>query len=321
MSEKTKDRISPANIIALVGIAGIGVISCIGALLNSEDGSLIWPIIWATIVIAVLGGSLTLAIIAKGENSHRELWTPVMWVSFGVYIIAAVFMCNPFFKFFYIVSEKDNLQNQAKTEIEYMKSIFNKYEEQRKTYLGEAVTQLTAFKQSNNYGTPELCSYFEENVGNDIKDWMNDVALRATNIDHIKNLEEWNKMETEINQWNYLNLPSLAITLKDKQTTTWNRLIEYIENYGENQKLIPIITGAKGSRYHIEEDFCEFDLGEEPVSTFSSKLSEDKNVVTVFGMIAYIILNLLVLFNLLVAPSSKIIDAGRRNFETGGTTL
>lgn len=320
MSQKTNDRISPANILALIGIAGIGVISFIGALLNTEDATFTWPIIWALIVMAVLSGLLCLGIFAKAENSHRELWNAVMWSSFVLYFIAAIFMSNPFFKFFFVAGDKANLQAQAIEEIDNMEKTFKSYEEQRKEFLSQARTQLEAFQQNKLNSTPELQQYFRENVGGDIKVWIEDIAIPATDINNIKKTEEWNLLKKEINNWNYFKITQTALRLKNLQNESWLALNKYIEEFGEDQALIPVIEGGLGKPYDLKGN-ATFDLGEEPVSKFSSTLAQDKDVLTPLGIAAYILLNLLVLFNLLVAPSSKAVNIKNRGINVGGTTL
>ncbi|MBQ2123468.1 MAG: hypothetical protein II200_05720 [Bacteroidaceae bacterium] len=320
MSQNQNDRIAPANIIALVGIAGIGVISGIGSLLNTDDGSVTWPIIWAVIVMTVLGAFLCIAIKAKGEDSHRELWTPVMWGSIAIYVIAAALMCGPFLKFFYVVAEKDNLQEQAKAEIANMESIFKRYEEQRKDFLSRAETQFTAFQLNGKNGSNDLKNYFNDRVGNNIRTWMEDIAIPATNISSLKKSEEWSMIKKEVNGWNYLNLPKLALRIKMLQEDSWTELNNRIERFGSEQALIPVIKGGQGTPYYL--DGCaQFELGEAPVSIFCDKLSQDDNVTTTLGFIVYILLNLLVLFNILVAPTSKLVGPEYRGKETEGTTL
>lgn len=307
MSQDKKDRIAPANIIALVGLAGIGVISGIGALLNTEDGSLTWPIIWSVIIMIVLGGFLCLAIYAKGEDSHRELWTPVMWSSFVIYVIAAVFMCGPFLKFFFVVGDKEKLQKQANTEIANMESIFKNYEDQCEDFISNAETELRNFKVSGNYGTAELQEYYRTRVASGINDWKENTALPSTDISGIKMVDEWTSIKNEVNAWNYFKLPQLADRIKTLQERSWKELNNRIETFREDQGLIPVIKGGHGAPYYLD-GYAEFDLGEAPVSNFASKLLQSENVITVLGVFAYLLLNLLVLFNLLVAPDSGIVD-------------
>lgn len=316
MTQKTNDRISPANIIALVGIAGIGVISGIGALLNTTDGEPIWPIIWALITMVVLGGLLVLALKAKAEDSHRELWTYVMWGSICTYVIAAILMCNPFMKFFYIASEKEDLQAQAKSEIDNIESLFNRYEEQRKTFLSNAVTQFTAYRMNGSNGNSELRTYYRERVGSDVRTWMEDIALPATNIDNLKMEEEWTSIKTGINNWNYLKLKQIASRLDNLQQLTWKNLNNKINEFGEEQALIPVISGGQGSQYRLD-GYAKFDLGQAPVSEFATRIQQDQGIFTITGIVAYILLNLLVLFNILVAPSSYAV--GPRKTSSSGT--
>ena len=313
VSQKGKDRISPANIIALLGIAGIGVISGIGALLNTDDGAITWPIIWAIITMAVLGGFLCIAIIAKGKGSHRELWTKVMWSSVVIYILAAIMMCGPFLKFFYVADQKDKLQEQAQYEIAHMDSIFDNYNKQREEFLGNAKGQLeSAFIKSNKESiSPELKEYYDNRIIGNIENWMTSIAIPTTNISKLRNPEKWKELKTKVNKWNYLKLPQLAIDLKTMQENTWKMLNEKIKKYGENQELIPVINTGNNYRYHYI-GIAEFDLGKAPESKFADQLSEQNNAYTPMGIIAYVLLNLLVLFNVLVAPSSNIIGPKKR---------
>ena len=55
MSQKESGNVSIANILALVGLAGIGVITFMGTLLHSADGKPTGAILGALALVAALG--------------------------------------------------------------------------------------------------------------------------------------------------------------------------------------------------------------------------------------------------------------------------
>lgn len=323
MSQESKGKVSIANIFALLGIAGIGVVSAIGALLNSSDGVLTWPIIWGVIVMVVLGSLLGIALFAKQEDSHHSLWRTVMWLTILVYPVVALLICGPFLKFFYVASEKENLQAQANKEIKQVEMLFKSYEEQCDSFLNAAKGQLEAFETAAKYdpyysGTQKLIEFHNDYVTAGAEKWYETVALPSTDISKLKQKDKWKELRQGVSKWNYFELPSLAIRLNDMQEKTWKELNKKIEKYGKNKQLIPVISGGQGQVYDLE-GCAQFDL-EAPKSKFADQLKQKKNVITVWGILAYVLLNFLVLFNILVAPSSRTVGP-KRNVDTGGSTL
>ena len=322
MSQDSKGRVSIANIFALLGIAGIGVVSAIGSLLNSTDGVFTWPIIWGIIVMVVLGSLLGIALFAKKEDSHHSLWKTVMWLTILVYPVVALLICGPFLKFFYVASEKENLQAQANKEIKQVEMLFKSYEEQRDSFLNAAKGQLEAFEKAAKYnpssGSVKLIEFYNDYVTAGAQTWYEDTADPLTDMSKLKQKDKWKALRKGFSKWNYFELPRLAIQLNDMQENTWKELNKKIEKYGKNQQLIPVIKGGQGQVFEFE-GCAKFDL-EVPQSKFADQLTQNKDVITVWGILAYVLLNFLVLFNIFVAPSSRTVGP-KRNSDTGGTTL
>lgn len=122
MTKKDNGNISIANIIALIGLAGIGVITFLGILLHSSDGTPGGAIIGAITLLAGLCFLLVMSIKAKSAKDNPDKWRYVEWGCLILYIIVAGYFASPFQRFFYIITEKPAMQAMARQEVSAIKN-------------------------------------------------------------------------------------------------------------------------------------------------------------------------------------------------------
>lgn len=313
MSQKNNGNVSIANIIALIGLAGIGVITFFGILLHSSDGKPASAILGAIAFVGVLVFLLFMSIKAKGAEDNPDKWRYVEWGCIIAYIIVALLLSAPFQRFFYILGAKDAMQQQAKKEIMSIKNMYQVYDQQQRKYLNEAVEQIQnyiASGQKNNLND-DLAEYVD-GIGN-VDKW----ASKASAIVRLTPDKRLNDMEDKIKGWNILQLSSIAIELEAKDTEAWTTVEDKIKRYGDKNRLIPVIGGGGGYPYKLE-GYAQFDLGNQPKPKFAQMLrNSDGN--TVLGWILYTILNILALLNYVVANRSGFV--GPKRNPTGGLDL
>ena len=310
-------KISIANIISLIGLAGIGVVTFFGMLLHSSDGKPTGAILGAVALVAGLGFLLFMSIKAKGAEDNPDKWKYVEWTCLALYIVVAIIFAPPFQRFFYVVGEKDALQTQARQEVEAIKTMYQEYDRQQKEHLNNAVKQIQNYKDNGqqNLIDDDLAKYVKGAVGDSLAKW-------ETKVSGLVKLQKDNQLadiEKRIEEWNYMQLASIATDLEAKDADAWAAVEEKIKKNEEEHKLIPVIGGGGGQPYKLE-GYAKFELGEHPEALFAQQIrNSDGN--TVLGWVIYVILNLMVLLNYVVASRADFVGPTNRKTLSGGMDL
>lgn len=306
MSQKNKDRISIANVLALVGLAAIGVATFFGSLMQSSDGKPSGAIIWSIVVVGVLGFLLFMSIHAKTSSDSKEKWRWVEWISLILFCVSAIFFSFSFQRFFYVLSQKDVMQEQARSEVRAIKGMLNDYTNQKKGAIEEAREQFENYSQSDQYRSKvkdALYNYYTQIVQDNVNNWAEKAAKITDLTAYEKDLSD---IEKRIDGWRLMELSSLAFDLENKETAVWESIENKIADFEENNKLIPVVSGGVG-QYRLEVNAFQFDLDKKPDAQFAKMLRES-NGHTILGWVIYVILILLILLNYGVASRSDYID-------------
>lgn len=316
MSQEKKGKITIANILALIGLAGIGVVTFFGIQLHSSDGTPGGAIIGAIALVAGLGFLLMMSIKAKKADNHPDKWRYVEGVCLALYVVVAGLFATPFQRFFYMTTEKSDLQAMAREEVQAIQEMYQRYEHQQKKYLTDAVEQLKNYNDSKQISMTynnELAEYVK-GVGTNVDSWES----KAASVVGLKPDAELKEISNEIEVWNIMNLSSLALRLERKDKDAWTSMETKIREFGEKNKLIPVIGGGGVQPYYFD-GYAKFDLGTPPQPKFAQALRAS-NGYTVLGWIVYVVLNLLVLLNYLSTSRSSYVGptGGRR---TAGADL
>ena len=316
MSQEKKGKITIANILALIGLAGIGVVTFFGMQLRSSDGTPGTAIIGALALVVGLGFLLMMSIKAKKADNNPDKWRYVEWACLVVYVAVAAYFATPFQRFFYMTTEKSDLQAMARAEVQAIQEMYQSYEHQQKKYLTDAVEQLKNYNDSKQISmtyNSELVEYVK-GVGTNVDSWESKAAL----IVKLQPDKELSDIAHEIEVWNIMNLSSLALRLEKKDKEAWTSMETKIREFGEKNKLIPVIGGGGVQPYYFD-GYATFDLGTPPQPKFAQALRAS-NGNTALGWIVYVVLNLLVLLNYLATSRSAYVGpiGGRR---TSGADL
>ncbi len=312
MSDNNSSKVSIANIIALIGLAGLGVITFFGLMLSSDDGSLGTPVIGAVAFVAVLFFFLFMSIKAKGAESNTEKWRIVEYVCLACYIIVAVVFAKPFMRFFSVLTQKSELQQQAKEDVMAVKALYDDYNRQQDKFMKKAVEDIKNYQDSKQGGKDPIAQYVA-GVGN-VDTW-------ASKAQGLVKMEDAQLMELNrrVNDWNLLDLPALASDLSKKSSMALTKLEEKIEINQNEHKLIPVINGG-GSKPYVLDGYAQFDLKKTEGSKFAQMLKESGTSSPV-AWIVYVVLHLLVLLNYLVAPRSLYVGPSAKRAPKNGLEL
>lgn len=314
MSDKNKNSISIANYIALIGMAGIGVTTFFGELFSSKDALPGLAILLAITQVAVLTFILVFSIKAKKKDSDTKSWFFVEISCVILYIVVALSLSAPSQRFFYIVSEKDNLKEMAKAEIKAIDTMYMKYEGQCKRFITNAVEQINNYYDSKSINR-ELSDFLKE-AGISNKKEVERWEEKALKIMELPKNSQLSEIKSEVEIWNLLTLPSLAVNLEETAKKAWSDVRKHIQKATEENKLIPVIGGTLGDYFF--DGYADFDLGTQPEAKFAKALREAEGSTTT-GWIIYIILNFMVMFNYIVTNRSNKVTFTKR--DTPGTGL
>lgn len=313
---KSNNKISIANWLSLIGLAGIGAGTFFGIMMQNADGKLGGAIIGAVVAVAAMAFLLWMAIKAKGAEESPEKWRIIMWASIVLYVVVAFIVAKPFNRFFYVIDQKETMKNQALTEVTAINNIYQQYEHQRNTALDNAQEQFQNYIDSHQTDK-ELAQYVaDKKLSNakTIKAWR-DKADKVTKLPADVELAEIKSM---IAEWNYLNIPSLAARLEKRDISAASDVEEFIGKYRASADLIPVIeTTVEGS--YFRNGVAQFELPEAPQPLFAEQLRSAEGS-TALGWIVYVLLNLVILFCIVVAPRGVSSNPVVTN-NTGGVSL
>lgn len=317
MAQQKKGDVSIANVLAIIGLAGLGIITFFGGVLYATDGNLARPIITAIVYVLLITFLLFFAIKAKGAQEHPDKWRYAEWASVILLLAVAVVGSDNFQHFFSVATQKKELQKTALSEVNAVNQMYDSYDRQQKEYLDQAVNQIRSYLASGQINANDrdkaLSDYVQQYVSD--PDMWASTAARVVSISRPSQIGDF---ERRIKAWNYLSLASLATEIDAFKVESWENLQQKIENYGTNAGLIPVIEGRAPYTY---KGFATFDLGPKPESQFSAKLAGvTGNTVT--GWVVLVLLLLLVLLNYAVAPRQHFVGPGhRRDGKDGGASL
>ena len=304
MSEK-KNGISIANIIAIIGLAGIGVLSFFGLYFKSTDGKPAIPALLAVAIVAGLALLLILTVKAKGAKDNPDKWIWVEIFCLLAYIGVAAVCARPFQHFFYVMSEKDSLQKLAKEDLEKVDSLYLVYNQQKDEFMKNASQQLKNVQDSGQQfeAGDQLGGYISGIVGNDIEEWMDDADLQLK----LRDDEKLKELKKQVKSWKLLELPQIAAGIPQKVKDAWAQMEKKLEQ-NEQHNLIPVIRGGDG--YYYWGGYAEIVLPEQPATRFD-KAIRGGDLKNILGWIIYGVLNLLILLDYLVAPRNRFVGPRR----------
>ena len=319
---KNKNRVSPANIVAVIAVAALGVITFFGALFQSEDGSISSAVIKAAVFTFGIGLLLVFCIVTKTVESEFKKWRVIEYICLAAYIAVAVAFYKPFLQFFHVVQHKEELQNQALDEISEINDMcenFNIHAEDDMSKAAQGIKNYTDSRQAKSEVDGGLAEYVKSQLDDknieDYNDWEED----SYNL-HVRfNQESLDDLRQRIELWNYMDLSAIAFDMSNKAVRTWDDLDDHIVEIGDEYKLVPVISYVDHLyRYDGLVDYSDV-IGSRPESSkFTQRFREPISGFNI-GIIIYVVLHLLALMNYFLVRRSPIIEIkkGNQNDDSG----
>ena len=308
-----KDRISIANILSVVGLAGIGMVTFFGIYLGSGKGNPTSSILLALLLVAGLAATIIMATKAKTATEHLGGWRIVEIVCLVAYLAFAVIFAGRILGFFKIASEKDQLKQQALSEVEAIENLYTSYDNQRTAHITLAVEQLTNYKNSRPTVHDSLYNLAFGRCA-DLEVWRDDIAMECTKLDDRIDLTT---VRNQINKWDIFRLPAVAAMLEQSSVDVPAAINNAIVSFGDKYGLIPVISGGAGEPYVLEPQLATFDIPALPQSTFATQLRSTSGS-TPLGWIMLVVMHLAVLASYLIPRRSGIINPNGKSGRTDG---
>ena len=320
MAEKKSNRVTIANVLTLLGLAGVGVISFYGMLLHTEDGKPGMPILGAIALTTGLGLIIFLLVKAKTANENLNKWRIVEYVLLAAYVAVALLCAAPFMRFFFINSEMDNLKKKGLEEVTAIEKIYRDYDKQCENHITHAVEQIDNYMKNPQYtsGSKDaLLEYVKDKVRGNITSWAEKIrpVVKLDEKDY-KNLDT---IKTQLNDMGFMQLVDMANTMNRLDKNTVPDLQKKIDEYGNQNQFIPVIDGGDKVPYSLK-GLAKFDLGNSPTPEFTNTL-RNAGGFSVIGCVLLVILHLLVLTSYFFAQRTNVVKPNRKVIIESGRTL
>ena len=323
---KNKNRVSPANIIAVIAVALLGILYFFGTLFQSKDGTLVFPAIKALAFVIAIGVLLFLCIKAKTTEKEFRRWHIFECFSIAAYLIIAVSCYEPFLHFFYVMTHRQSLKTQAMNEIASIDTLCYKFNDEAQSAMDEARDMFISY-----------CVHSDTTV-DEIEDYLNTFTLSKASSKKLINewdsiyyinvvqfkYDKFENVRSKVNTWNPLDMPSIATAMDSLAIKTWDELYEHIfgsDGFIKQFDLIPVVSVSSGYRYQLEKKRKEFNIiGFRPQPSEFSKQFYESGFSKV-GIIIYIVLHLLALLNYIFARRSPILQIKKNSDKDDGGIL
>ena len=311
MSDNNKS-LSIADLIALLALAGLGVIEGFGLYLGG-DGDKTVPIFGGLAFAIGFGLLWWLLKKAKSTKNNPETWRIVEIICLVVYLLAGWFFRSEAIRFFSVWSNKAELSQQANADLEKIENMYMEYNEERLLALSNAKTMLENFEKLPSQDRPKHDLYVKyiQPFNFDFQvtaEWDN---CTQVSFDDLSNLKSETKSLTKF--------PKLARFLKEKTDFdygAYKELQNRISDYTTNNHVIPII--ADEFNQYVLSGYFQFDYFL-PSSSFVDALKYP--IITSNSLVLYILGHVLILLSYLVAERGRFVGPKNKKGNIGGLPL
>lgn len=357
MGKEKKDSLSIANVLAVIGVAAIGIFTFFGFMFKSEDGNLGTPILLTAVLLFGLTFFLIMAIKAKRANNNPDKWKIVECICIVGYLVVAFFTISPFLHFFEVQGNKTELQKMAESEITSLDEILNRYNSLTDSAATIAQENLINYVKSGQ-SIVETDNYMaKKEIGHDEQSILNWIALIKASVyigpryKYIESVEESDTaiavVDTAIDIATVIDVNNIIDNIPE-DSELYNKLASIKESVSNwklldlsnvANKLIELDTNIKSTIDNKIETFSreqeiipvfdatnkyigvkKFNIKEGPEPKFANALRTSGSG-TPLGWILFIVSHLLVILSYVVAQRSNYIRPTSNNSINNGIDL
>jgi len=319
------DRITIANIMAVVGIVLLLVFSYIGHSYMS-GGELGWDIVISVAITAFTAFLLWFLIKAKGAENHLKKWKIVEYVTLAVYILFAIpaSLFGGIMHFFVVNAEKEEIKMYAEQDLALVDEIFEDYNLFESEAISTTGTGLANATRGGEICDEKLNQFFNENsiqhTSESVKNYE-DIQRRkllGTGFDNFYDeyLDQRNEIQNAVNGWSIIQIPMKAKQISDLAKTVQEELNELSQSAD-----LPLISKDTSSgKYTVGENQTKNFEIEGGIESFKFKKAiQEANGFSVTAILVVLLIHFLILLNYFVAYRTSTLEL--TNEEDGGMNL
>ena len=292
-----------------------------------SGGELGLDLLFTALISGVAIFLLWFLIKAKSAENNLSKWVVAEAITLVVYagFMVCTFLYGGFMHFFLVSENKEGVKEAARADSEKIDNMFTQYEEFERNAVATTRQGLINVTQRNQYKTDSLNMFLSsKQINATTVDAYTDNEMSlvlGSNYERLK--EHYNNLkrtvETNVDSWSILIIPSYANKLEEFAKESQNRLTTL-----SAMTSLPIIE-LKPSirRYAIVEanQHGEFKIeGDVESLRFRQSMTETTGFSVIAAIVALLI-HSLVLFNYIMAYRTLTISVGKDAEEDGGRIL
>lgn len=326
VTKQKTERLTIANIVAIVGVVLLGVFSFLGRSYMS-GGELSWDIVMSVAITAFTVFLLWFLIKAKGAENYLDNWKKAEFAALGIYIVFAipVSLWGGIMHFFVVNDQKDSIKEYAKADLQKIDELFAEYKNFESVALSVTSTGLQNATGPGQVWDESLNKFMEQNnISHSRESAENFETIQDNLINsgfetiHNSFKAERNEIESVVNSWSVMQIPFKA-----------KRIDELAESFGKklsdlsHKAKLPVIIYGSDGKYKIDDDNqCRSFSVRGGLDSFEFK-EHIKNAsgFSATALLVVLLIHLLILFNYIVAYRTSTIAVGKGFEEDGGRIL
>lgn len=324
-NKKSSEKITIANVIAVVGIVLLLVFSFIGHSYMS-GGELGWDIVISVAITAFTAFLLWFLIKAKGAENQLDKWRKIEYATLAVYILFAIpaSLFGGIMHFFVVNDNKESIKLYAKEDLAKIDKMFNEYKE----FESEAISR-TGTGLRNATGQGQICDaalnkFMEENRIEHTRESANNYELIQRNTLVGNGFDTFyetfrqkrNEIESAVNSWSIIQIPMKAKLISDLAESAQKEL-----NKLSNNAKLPVIKDISGIYTITRYQTSNFEV-EGTIDSFQFKKAlQNASGFSITAILVVLLIHILILFNYIVAYRTSTLGISKHGEEDGGRIL
>lgn len=322
-NKQTSNKITIANIVAMVGIVLLGIFTFMGHSYLS-GGELAWDVIVSLAVVSVTSLLLWLLIRAKGAENELDKWKKTEYTTLGIYIIFAIttsIYCGTM-HFFIVNAQKDDIKQFAFNDLTKIDTLFVQYRD----FETEAINQTkTGLLNSYSAGAQrssilkDFLRRYEIPHRNAVNTFCEDEQHKLLGDrydDLFANYESQKRdIKNVINNWNTLKIASKAKAIEDLAEILSQKLTEW-----SAQAILPKVNQENG-KYTIVQNTQQKEYKINVESLEFKKAIAETTGFSFLALLMILLIHALILFNYIVAYRTHTVKTKSNRNDDGGIIL
>ncbi|MBQ8656808.1 MAG: hypothetical protein IJ527_07170 [Prevotella sp.] len=324
-TNKKKDSITVANIMAIFGLVALLVFTYLGHSYMS-GGEIGWDIAIAVIITSFAAFLLWFMVKAKEAENNLDKWRIIEYATLAFYIVTVIPLSAAFgiMHFFVVNDKKEEIKELAQSDLNKIEEMFTDYKDFESGALSVTGTGLRTATDAGQVCDEQLNKFMADNN-------ISHTHESANNFENIQRttligagfetfyqsyLDQKSEIEGVINGWSLIQVPRKARSIEELAKSAEEELTRL-----SNDAQLPIIavqnnkhtiTGFQKKDFKIRDGIKSFQ--------FKKALKKAKGF-SITATLVLLLIHALILFNYIVAHRALTLGVSKRVEEDGGRSL